>query len=99
MVGTMRKRIESSMERVEWQVLSPQAGKDVFILVAQELSLVEAACSVVEDDAEEVQRLLSEGSIGKPTLEQIQRWNQQPEKQFNAVIAHPFVLIQEAYDH
>jgi hypothetical protein len=75
MVGTMRKRIENSIERVEWRTLSPQVARDA------------------------VQKLLKQGSISKPTLEQVQRWSQQPEKQFHAVIAHPFVLIQEAYDH
>jgi hypothetical protein len=99
MVGTMRKRIENSIERVEWRTLSPQVARDVFILVSQDLSLVETACSVVEDDTDAVQKLLKQGSISKPTLEQVQRWSQQPEKQFHAVIAHPFVLIQEAYDH
>ena len=99
MVGIMRKRIENSIERVEWRILSPQVAKDVFILVSQNLDLVDTACSVVEDNAGEVQKMLQEGSISKPSLEQVQRWNQQPEKQFHAVIAHPFVFIQEAFDH
>ncbi len=99
MVGIMRKRIENSVERVEWHILSPQVGQDVFILVSQNLDLVDTACSVVEDNASEVQQMLQEGGISKLSLEQVQRWNQQPEKQFNAVIAHPFVLIQEAFEH
>jgi hypothetical protein len=40
-----------------------------------------------------VQNWLSELLLHKPSLEELNDWNAEPEKQFNTLIVQPFVLV------
>lgn len=94
-----KNAIQRSVERVPWKFLEPQMEQDMFIVVNRNLDLVEAALGVVTDEASVVKSWLEGNLLTKPSDEQIEEWSTSPNKMFQAVKAHPFVLIQEAFDH
>jgi hypothetical protein len=51
--------------------------------------------AIALDNTQLVSRWLNEKMIYKPIEEQLVSWNETPEKQFNALIVQPFVLVQE----
>lgn len=69
--------------------------RDAVILVAQDLDLVTAAEKVAVDDVKSVQSWIQSGRFHRPTVEQIEGWNELQKKAFRFVIVQPYVLIQE----
>ncbi len=91
--------LSRSVEKVPWRVLQPEAIKDYYILVSAEIDLVDAAVEVVSDNAETVKSWIDEKKLSKPSPLQLSDWSKFPDKTFRTLIAHPYVLIQESYDH
>lgn len=77
--------------RVGWRDLRPHAARGALFLVSQ-LDLVEAATAVAEDDTTAVQKWLSEGKLARPTADQHQAWEAEPDRPFDYLIVQPFVL-------
>lgn len=91
--------IQRSIECVPWKFLEPQLTKDMFILVNRDLDLIEAALGVVTDESTRVKAWLDGALLSKPSTQQLEVWSSSPNKLFQAVKAHPFILIQETTDH
>lgn len=83
----------------KWQNLLPHAARDSIVVVNPGLDLVEVGVAVATDNVSFVQRWISEALITKPTVEQLEDWERDRSRQFQALIVQPYVLIQDREHH
>lgn len=93
-MSELRERLEKDLGEVEWERLVPHLKRDVLIIVDESLDLVEVALGVSEDDSERVGQWVAAQKLVKPTKEQVEQWDEEPEKLFPVLIVKPFVLMQ-----
>ncbi len=98
-MSTDREALQQKIENVPWRALRGQAGQDVYILVDSAIDIAEVGVAVVDDNTVQVETWVRTGQVGKPTLENLAAWDQAPDKIFRTLITHPYVLIQESFDH
>ena len=90
-----REELALNIDEAQWQWLKPHLERGTLITVAAALDLSEAGERIAADDAETLTAWISAGKVGRPTLEDIGAWNNEPGKKFLTLIISPFVLIQE----
>lgn len=73
-----------------WALLAPHAARDALLLVG-DAPLAEVGAAITEDDADAVKRWLEEGTLRRPTPEEVTGWEADPVA-FEALIVQPFVL-------
>jgi hypothetical protein len=93
----VRDLLNAQTGRLAWLELQRHFARGVVIRVAGDLDLVEAAARVVEDDKAVVRRWLGEGRLAHATLADARRW-ERDQVAFWAVVAAPWVLVQEVGD-
>lgn len=91
----LETKLKETLDEAEWSWIKPHAIRDVVIVVANELDLLDTAVLIATNDAERIGGLISSGKIGKPTAGQIAAWDQMPAKKFLCVVVQPFVVVQE----
>jgi hypothetical protein len=79
-----------------WHDLKQHLERDAIILVDSNLDLNDVALKVSQDQTAIVQDWITRNLLGKPTLEQINAWNEMPAKEFSFLIVQPYVLVQES---
>jgi hypothetical protein len=94
-MSEVRERLEKDLAEVDWKSLRIHTQRDALILVATQLDLVEVACKVTADAAEEVGDWITNGLLVKPTADQLVNWETELDKPFRMLIAAPYILIQE----
>jgi hypothetical protein len=94
-----RKKLKADLDEAEWAWLKPHAQRDVLIVVAPGLDLVEVGVALAEDSSEQVGKWIRQGVLGKPTAEQVNQWDTLPTKRFNCLVVQPYVLMQELLTH
>jgi hypothetical protein len=77
-----------------WHNLLPHAARDNLVVVNPDLDLVEVGIALTSDNVTAVQRWISEALISKPTVAQLEDWDRDRSRQFQALIVQPYVLIQ-----
>lgn len=92
----LKEKLEQDVADISWQELQVHAKRDAIIVIKDELELSAVAVAIAEDDTTSVQGWIGEEVIAKPTAQQLTDWNQNPEKQFVALIVQPFVVVKEA---
>jgi len=90
-----KQELAQQVDQARWEWLVPHQKRDALIWVDAMLELAEVGERLAVDDAVTVQTWLASHMIAKPRLEQLEEWNQQPERLFNMLVVNPFVLIQE----
>lgn len=83
------------VEVVAWHWLRPHQQRDALWVAAAALDLATVGAALTRDDAEAVRAWLAEGSLGKPTQEQLDRWENDPLQPLSMLIVQPFVLVQD----
>jgi hypothetical protein len=78
-----------------WLHLKPHAENNSVFIVTQDLDLQEVALLAAKDDAEAISAWIRDGQIARPTLEQLEAWDESAAKSFRFAIVQPYVLIQE----
>jgi hypothetical protein len=93
----LRAKLNAETGRLGWPELQRHFARGVVILVSQDLDLVEVAFRVSKDDKTAVETWMGEGRVRRAATEDALAWH---EKQtvFWAVVAAPWVLIQETQD-
>ncbi|MFB2834664.1 DUF2288 domain-containing protein [Floridanema evergladense] len=91
----LKAELTASLDEAEWQWLLPHVGRDSLIVVNPELSIVDVGVAIANDNVSLVQNWINQQLIYKPTLNQMEQWQANLNKRFNALIVQPFVLIQE----
>jgi hypothetical protein len=92
----LKEKLEQDVADISWKELQVHAKRDAIIVIKDELELSVVAVAIAEDDTTSVQGWIGEEVIAKPTAQQLTDWNQNPEKQFVALIVQPFVVVKEA---
>ena len=91
----LQARLSKDIAEISWTDIVPHVKRDAVIIVKPELDLSEVAAAIAEDNTPSVRGWIADNSITKPTVEQLSRWNDNPQKQFTALIVQPFVVVKE----
>lgn len=94
-MSDLKERLNKDIADISWQELLPHARRDAVIVVKSELDLSEVAVAIAQDNTSSVQNWIASQSVAKPTADQLSQWNDNPQKQFTALIVQPFVVVKE----
>ncbi len=94
----MVESFKRDLAEVNWRELKIHLQRDAIIIVAAELDLIEVAVAVANDDKARVETWIAENQLVKPTVEQLESWEQEPDNRFQMLIVQPFILVQEIHD-
>lgn len=94
-MSDVRAELTEMLDEAEWDWLAPHARRDLVILVALGLDLVEVGMAIATDDTPCIQRWIDEALIQKPSPSQLSIWDQDKSKRFQALIVQPYILVQE----
>jgi hypothetical protein len=89
-----RAKLNAETGKLAWKELERHFARGVVIKVAGDLDLVDVALAVARDDKVAVEAWLAQGRIVRASTEDAQTWHA-GQSQFWAVVAAPWVLIQE----
>lgn len=92
--NSVRENFAKDLAEVAWKDIRINLQRDVIILVAEDLDLVDVAVDVAEDNKDQVSLWIAAGKLVKPTREQIDEWETQLDKPFRMLIAQPYILAQ-----
>lgn len=90
----LRTKLNAETGRLAWRELERHFARGVVIKVAGDLDLVDVALSVARDDTAAVSAWMNQGRLVKADLADAQTWHRE-QSEFWAVVAAPWVLIQE----
>jgi|JFJP01.1.fsa_nt_gi hypothetical protein len=90
----LRVKLNAETGKLPWKELERHFARGVLVKVAGDLDLVEVAVAMSHDDKAAVESWLSAGRVARASTEDAIVWNAQ-QSQFWAVVAAPWVLIQE----
>lgn len=90
-----QQELAAKIDVAEWFMLRAHLERGGLIVVDGLLDLAEVAAGVVADDVKAMERWLASKLIGKPTAQQIERWDEEKGKRFLCLIVSPYVLVQE----
>jgi hypothetical protein len=90
-----KEELATKIDVADWIMLRAHLERGGLIVVDGMLDLVEVAAGVAADDVKSIERWILSGLIGKPTAQQIERWDAEKEKRFLCLIVSPYVLVQE----
>ncbi|MBW3567720.1 MAG: DUF2288 domain-containing protein [Proteobacteria bacterium] len=93
----LRARLNAGTGRIGWTELAPHFARGVVVRVEKGLDLVEVAACFVEDRRDRVAIWMSDGQVAAATEDDARAWTEN-EPAFWAVVAAPWVLVQEAGD-
>ena len=91
---TLAKELKESMGEVTWADLRRHLARDVIIVVAPDLEILEAAIKIAENDQDQVDSWIKKGLLDKPGASQIEYWEKHLKLPFLMVVVQPFILIQ-----
>ena len=91
----MRETLMASMGPIELSDLGPHLARDAVIVVDRSLDLLDVGEAVARDDKERVSAWVAAALLGKPSLEQLDRWSKTQGAALTALVVQPFVLLQE----
>lgn len=91
----LKQQLEEELATVTWNSLTDHAKRDGIIIIDSALNLIEAGIAIATDNSSLVQGWIEKKLITKPSIDQLNIWNQHPEKEFQTIIVQPFVLIQK----
>lgn len=92
--GKEPPKLEYSLDEAAWKWLKPHALRDVVILVAEGTDLLEVGRALIANDSAKVEAWIVAGVLSKPTREQLDAWDLEPERQFLSAVVQPWVLMQ-----
>ena len=90
----LRAKLNAETGRLAWKELERHFARGVVILVAEGLDLVEVAFRISRDDKSTVESWMAQGQVRRATTDDALAWHEH-QRQFWAVVAAPWVLIQE----
>jgi hypothetical protein len=90
----LRAKLIAETGKLPWKELERHFARGVVIKVAGDLDLIEVALAMSRDDKVSVESWLNTGLIAPASTDDAIVWNAQ-QSRFWAVVAAPWVLIQE----
>lgn len=95
MTSDNRKKIESEIMTALWLDLKDHGERNAIFLVNQDLDLALVGEKVMTDEASTVAAWINDGSLTRPTPQQMATWASESGKTFRFIILAPHILIQE----
>lgn len=92
-MSTLKEKI---LRNAEFEVLEPHMRRRS-VFVVRGLQLADAGEAIAEDDSTKVATWMEEGTLARPTVDEVIRWHESKTK-FTVLVIQPFVLIQEEFD-
>ena len=89
-----QQRLNLETAQIGWDELQRFYAGGSLVVVDASLDLVEVAAGFVEDKSEYIAGLMEAGHVRKAVDDDARRW-QAEQRSFWAVVAAPFVLVQE----
>jgi hypothetical protein len=93
-MSDIKNKLQKEIASISWQEILPHAKRDVVVVIAPQLDLLEVAEAIALDNTSLVSSWITEKLVTKPSATQLTDWNTNPEKEFSAAIVQPFVIIQ-----
>jgi hypothetical protein len=90
-----KQELAATIDVADWHLLRAHLERGGLIVVDSMLDLAEVGVGVAVDDVPAIERWILSGLIGKPTAQQIARWDEEKGKIFHSLIVSPYVLVQE----
>lgn len=94
----LRAKLNAETGRLAWKELERHFARGAVIVVEQGVDLVEVAFCISRDDKPGVEAWMAGGQVRRATAEDAMVWNER-QSRFWAVVAAPWVLIQETPLH
>lgn len=91
----MRQALMATMGPIEFSDLRAHLARDSVIVVDRALDLLDVGEAVAQDDKDRVSAWVAAGQVGKPSLEQLERWSKNEGLAWTVLVVQPFVLVQE----
>lgn len=91
----LRAQLAENLDEAIWEWLIPHHERDQVVIVGQDLDLLDVGVALASDNVSSVQQWMNNQLIYKPSDQQVETWNDNRSKRFNALIVQPFVLVQE----
>jgi hypothetical protein len=91
---TLKEQLNLETGQIAWPELQRHFARGVVVVVGPDLDLVEVAVKFVKDDKSAIEAWLNSGQIARASDENARLWAQ-TDMVFWAVVAAPWVLIQE----
>ncbi len=95
MSDDLRQQLTEALDEATWAWLEPHFQRDVVIVVAPHLALVDVGLAIANNQTMVVQDWITAQFIAKPSQAQYQQWHLLPTHKFTALIVQPYILIQE----
>ncbi|MFM2303429.1 MAG: hypothetical protein RLZZ135_838 [Cyanobacteriota bacterium] len=91
----IREQLTEILDEAELEWLKPHIQKDAVIIVDTELDILDVGVAIASDNMQSVQHWIGEQLLIKPSTEILNRWNNQPDRRFQAIIIQPYILVKE----
>lgn len=91
---TTSQKLNLETARIGWVELQRVFAMDRLVIVDRGLDLVKIAADFVDDNHDLIEPLLQSGQVRRALTEDARRW-QEAQPDFWAVVAAPWVLVQE----
>ena len=92
-MSTLKEKI---LKNAPFDVLEPHMRRRS-VFVVRLLQLEDVGLAIADDDSEKVAEWMEDGSLARPTIDEVIRWDGSGTK-FTILVVQPFVLIQEEFD-
>lgn len=90
-----KEELALAIDVAEWGWLRVHLERDGLILIASDMDLAEAGWRIATDDTPVISGWIESGKVGKPSVAQIAKWDDDKGKQFQMLIVSPYILIQD----
>ena len=91
---TTQQRFEKELARISFQELQKFFAKGMMVIVGNELSVIDVALKLHQDDKQVIDQWIKAGSIVRAHDEHAKKWVTQ-RAELMAVTVAPWVLVQE----
>lgn len=91
-----RAKVNLETAQIAWKELQRHFASGVTLAVAADLDLVEVACQMSSNNAEQTRKWMAAGKFGKVSDEQAKGWLATDEMLW-AVVVRPWVLVQPVW--
>lgn len=91
----LRARLQTECGEVFGSDLGAHLQRDVVLVVAAPLALLDCAVAIARDDTAAVSAWLAGGALRRPTPEERAAWPEATSRRWLAVVVQPFVLVQD----
>lgn len=90
----LRARLNVQTGKLSWPEIQRHFARGVVLVVAQQADLLEIAAAIINDDQAAVGDVMENGALSRASLEDARSW-QEKDPLFWAIVAAPWVLVQE----